>query len=164
MENGQAPDMGEIGENHRRGIAVTLALLDEMLCDIERGARGMVMAGPIYRENDDLTSGQKDDILREIEALREHISGIRDALSLEPRVWNSSVSISSKCSCFWENLVELESRRLWRYGEVPEGFAAGFDPKVEALIRGLEAISRAARRNMGCESGPDGPGCRHVQG
>lgn len=134
-----------ISDNHLRGIAATVILLDEMLCDFERWSKGCVMQGPLYREFDDLTPEQKQGILVEIEALRAQLSHLRDELGIEPKVHSVALTIWSKCAWFWSYLVELESKHLKGYGELPGDFAAWFDPKVEAMIERLNAISEISR-------------------
>ena len=135
-----------ISENHRWSIASTLVLLDEMLCEFERLARGQVSRGLLYEEVDDLSAQQKQDLLAEIEALRDLVAEIQSELALEGVRKRVSSILWARCSHFWENLVELESRYLRRYGELSAEFASAFDPQVNALIEQLDAISQVLRR------------------
>lgn len=140
------PEDISIGENHRRGISSALTLLDEMLCDFERWAKGAAACGPLYSESNDLGPKQRQTILEEIEILRAMLVDFRDTLALPRKVERVAASIWFRSSLFWETLVELESKHLRRYGAVPPVFAADFDPKVKFLIKHLEAIADAAHR------------------
>ncbi|MBN1866693.1 hypothetical protein JW916_05330 [Candidatus Sumerlaeota bacterium] len=135
-----------IGDNHRRGISVTLTLLDEILCRFERWTKGRTAEGPLYSERNDLSDDRKEVILAEIAAIRAVVVRLRDELALEPKTERISTLIWSQCAWFWESLVELESKHLRRYGELAPGFAAFFDPQVAELIERMDEISRIARQ------------------
>jgi len=75
---------------------------------------------------------------------------IRSTLHLEVTVRSADKMIISSCSVLWASLVELESRRLLRYGAVPPGLAEYVDPRVETLNEHLRRIADivAARRSL----------------
>ena len=148
------PKANAISDNHRRSISSTLGLLDERLCRFERWAKCRTAKGPLYEERDDLDEDQKQAILAQIAAARAILAEMRDELGLKQQEASVRKLIGSQCAWFWESLVELESKHLNRYGEVPAGFATCFDPKVKLLIECLEAISAIARRTAGREGMP----------
>jgi hypothetical protein len=134
-------DIPIISDDHRRGISSTLVLLDEVLCRFERWAKNGTAKGPLYQERQDLSEEQRLAILDEIDSIRAAIADLRDELQLHRKVEGVATAIWFQCSWCWSLLVELESRRLKRYGELPAGFAAYFDPKVKVLIERMNAIS-----------------------
>jgi len=136
--------MWTLSENHRRGISSTLGLLDEMLCRFQRWADGEVSEGVLYRQENTLTSRQRQAILKEIAALRRLMVELRDSLGLEVRTQDVGSAIWSQSSAQWVALVELGAKYLRRYGDVPEGFSQYFDPKIEQMIDHLIAIAGAA--------------------
>ncbi|MBN2132734.1 MAG: hypothetical protein JW741_24755 [Sedimentisphaerales bacterium] len=148
------PKADAISDNHRRSISNTLGLLDERLCRFERWAKGLTAEAPLYRERDDLDESQKQAILAQIFAARATLGHMREEFGLDQQQASITKLIASQCDWFWEFLVQLESKQLNRYGEVPAGFAACFDPKVKFLIKCLEAISGIARRAAGHEGIP----------
>jgi hypothetical protein len=135
-----------ISENHRRGIESTLGLLDEMLCRFEQWARGSESRGVLYEEHNSLTARQRKQILGTIVSIREVMKTLRDDLNLEGKVQDVRTAIWSQSASFWEALVELESPRLKRYGDLPAGFAEYFDPKVDTLIELLRGFSETVQR------------------
>ena len=73
------------------------------------------------------------------------IKEIRNALNLEPSVHEVDKMIVGSCAVEWVSLVELESSRLRRYGEVPPGLGEYLDPKVNELNDDLREISRCSK-------------------
>jgi len=128
----------EMNENHRRGIATTLRLFDEMLCRFEEWARGREIHSVLYEEKNGLSVEQREQLLQETAALRELLRRFRDDLSLSPGVQYAENDIWGGCSGFWENLVELESKHLRRYGDVSPALSEYMDRNVPGLITGLE--------------------------
>jgi hypothetical protein len=142
-----------ISENHRRSIAGTLGLLDEMLCRFEGWIHhGQRAKGVLYRESDTLTADQHIAIQSEIDALRKMLRELRDDLCLETKTQDVAIAIWSQTSAFWETLVQLGTRYLRRYGDMPEGFGEYFDPQVERMIEHVMRIAGAAGRRTHCLS------------
>ncbi len=138
-----------IGEAHRRGIATTLALLDEMLCRFRRWADGYVARGVLYEERGSLGRAQRKAIRGEIAAVRDLLEELRETLCLPVRTQDTRDAVWSQASAYWEAIVELDSRRLRRYGDVPGELAEYLDPKVEELAARLLRIAATAGRHDG---------------
>ena len=130
----------EMNENHRRGIGTTLRLFDAMLCRFEEWARGREVHSVFYHEKNGLSPEQRRRLIEEIEALRMLLVRFRDDLGLNPSVEYAENDIWGGCSGFWENLVELESKHLRRYGDVAPELSRYMDEHVPELIVGLERI------------------------
>jgi len=129
-----------LGEAHRRGISVTLGLLDQALCEMESWAKGREVRSVLYEERNDLSEDQRREILREVEDLRGILRQIIDFLGLRSTRRGAREEIWARCSGLWESLVELEGKYLRRYGEVPPKLAEYMDSQVAALIEGLQRI------------------------
>lgn len=136
-----------LSDNHRRGISSTLWVLDEMLCQFERWARGVTCEGVVFGEHDDMSEDQARAILAEVTSMRAVMTELREDLALKHRKKSAVKSISAQCSWFWESLVDLKSQRLGRYGDVPQDFAAYFDPRIQVLIDHLHSIAESSRRS-----------------
>jgi hypothetical protein len=130
-----------ISENHRRGIATTLGLLDETLCRFAPWAHGSEAHGVLYEERNSLTAGQREQLLATIASIREVMKSLRDDLKLDKRLLDVRTTVWSESSSRWEALVELGTGHLKRYGDMPAGFAEYLDPKVEAIIQLLRRFS-----------------------
>jgi len=56
----------DISPNHRKGISVALTSLDEMLCAVEAWARGREAQGVLYRAQNTLSPGRREQLLTEV--------------------------------------------------------------------------------------------------
>jgi len=140
-----------LSENHKRGISSTLALLDEMLCRFERWSKGEQAEGVLYLERNMLTAQQRR-ILAEVGAVRVPLAELRESLGLAVKTQAVGRAIRSESSAYWEALVELGTKYLRRYGEMPDGFGEYFDPKVEQIIGHMTRIAAAAAGSKGPDS------------
>jgi len=131
----------QIGENHERGISVTLYLLDQALCEFEQWAQGRQVRSVLYEVRNTLSVEQRRRILDEIAHMRQILVEIRDALALEGNIKSVVRVITAQCAVLWVHLVELEGKRLLRYGEPPLELANYLDPKVGDLIERLKNIA-----------------------
>jgi len=107
-----------MSENHRRGISVTLGLLEQALCEFEEWAKGREVRSVLYEEHNDLAEGQREEILREVESMRRVLRQMKHFLDLKDICRSAKGEIWARCSALWEGLVELEGKYLKRYGEV----------------------------------------------
>jgi len=130
--------------NHKSGIETTLSLLDEALLDFEGWAHGRENRSILYEERNLLSEDQRERILIQVQKIRGILAELRDQLDLQPKTDNIAKLILSRCSYLWVTLVELESKRLRRYGEPPEGLAEYLDPRTAQLIDSVKEISRIA--------------------
>jgi hypothetical protein len=133
-----------LGENHRRAIGTVLVLLDEMLCDFEAYAKGRELHGLLYHQRNRLSPKQRQAILDEVGRIRAVLMELQESLGLNPRVEDVSQEIWGRGSMFWESLVETKTKYLRRYGETPPGIEQCLDPRIEAIIEHLDAITRIA--------------------
>ena len=146
-----------LGDNHRRGIATALWLLDQMLCEFEEYARGREARSVLYQERNTLSASQKRGLLAEIKQMREVMREIKDTLVLETRVESVADKIWGHGSGFWEILVETTSRYLRRYGDAPAGLAEYLDPRMEVLIQHLRNLTELAGGRPGGKAPPVKP-------
>jgi hypothetical protein len=130
-----------MSENHIRGISATLTLLDKALCDFDRWAHGHAVRSVLYRIRNPLLPVQRKTIAEEVAEMKAMLEEIRTTLNLNETVRSADRMIVASCSTLWVSLVELESRRLTRYGELPTGLAEYLDPRVAILNSRLRRIS-----------------------
>jgi hypothetical protein len=133
----------QVSDNHRRIIGVTLALLDEMLCQFERWIGGSHAESVLYVEHDALSDGQRRIIGEHLVSMRRVLGELRDQLDLPVRRHEVSAEIWSRASAFWENLAELGGKHLRGYGEPSPAMLAVLEPRVAQLIEALNAIVAA---------------------
>jgi len=124
-----------------------LALLDKALCEFERWAKNDETRSVLYEIRNTLSEDQQNGILTEVSAMRKVLLELKVALNLEPTVRSVPKMIAGSCAVLWASLVELETKRLRRYGEVPPTLSEFLEPQVPILIDRLHRIGRLARRD-----------------
>ena len=146
----------ELGENHKRSVTTTLALLDEMLCEFDEYARGRERHGVVHRERNTLTGPQRKGIRAEIAAMRKTIRELKETLNLPDEPADVAHHIWGRASAFWEVLVETESKHLRRYGEVDPALKDYLDPRIQALIEHLLTLVDLSRTSASARAAPPG--------
>jgi len=129
-----------MSSGHRRGIAATLVLLDEVLCDVTEWASGRSRRSVLIREDNDLSAGQRARLIAIVENARRLLAGAADRLGLEPETRYVSSSVWSACITARLGVAELASRHLNRYGEVPPELVDYMDDLSAALLRELDRM------------------------
>ena len=152
-----------LSETHKRSIAVSLGLLDERLGYFEEIARGREVRSVMRHEVNRLSPSQRKKLLAEIARMRGFLQEIKETLGLDAKTVDLAREIWASSLAFWEVLVETEAKYLRRYGDIPAGLGKYLDPKIEALIEGLSALSEIASDGEGqkerdAEGGPSGSG------
>jgi len=132
----------EVGPNHRRGITSTLACLDEVLCDIDQMLDRGEYRSEFYVERNTLSELQKQEVKREIVAIRQLLAEVRERLDLEPVTRDVGTFISGTCMMQWESLIELQGRYLKRFGTPSRQLVDFLDPISEEIVRHLDQIVR----------------------
>lgn len=130
-----------LSESHNRGISVTLSLLDKALYEFAYWAEGHQVRSVLYEIQNELSPSQQENILAEIAEMRATLQDLRDELDLENQVRTVKKMILGSCGVLWASLLELEGKRLGRYGDVPPGLTEYLEPRVATLIQKVRKIS-----------------------
>ena len=136
----------EVGLNHKRIITITLAMLDEFLCECDLWARGRQVQSVLYRESNSLTAEQRERLAQSVESLRAELTEVRETLGLETKAQEASDSIRAACYLLWESLVEIQGKYLRGYGEPPAKLVSYLDPKSMDMIALIQDIIETVRR------------------
>jgi hypothetical protein len=130
-----------LSDNHRRTLSTTLSMLDEMLCDFEERSRDADREAILFRRTNTLMPAELQVIDDEAARMRALLRELREDLHLTGAVRDVRTSIRSRAFVFWENLHDLETRRLKAYGDVPDGLAEYLDPRLRELNLHLMRIA-----------------------
>lgn len=141
-------EQGSLGfsEAHLRGISATLGKVAQSLCDFEDYANGRAHRGPLFREINALSAGQKEVLQEEIREIRRLIAEIQAAFPLTPIDQAVHKIIWATCAVLREWVIELESRYMARYGPFDPSAAEFLDPRVKEIEARLRRISGAISR------------------
>lgn len=133
-----------MSENHIRAISTTLSLLDQELWKFDQWTNGLEARCILHETRNTLSAGQRQLIAERVARMRTILQEIRDTLGLESSVRLVTKLVVSSCAFQWASLVDLESSRLRRYGELPPGLGEFLDPMVRSLNEELGRISQIA--------------------
>jgi hypothetical protein len=136
----------DLSDTHRRGIGATLKVLDEVLCGFEQWAEGREVDSVLYSARNGLSAEQRQTMRSEIADIRETLVEVQRTLRLERTVEEVTNIIRGECAILWSNLVELESKRLGRYGPPPPDLGEYLDPKVAKLIAHVNRIVETVKK------------------
>ena len=136
----------DLTDTHRRGIGAALKVLDEVLCGFEQWAAGRAVHSVLYSERNDLSAEQRETMRSEIAGIRETLAELRSILRLEGTVEDVRNIIRGECAILWSSLVELESKRLGRYGPPPPDLGEYLDPRVAKLIAHVNRIVETVKK------------------
>ena len=152
-------------QNHRRRLSAVLSGLDETLALFERMAGGKTYRGPMFREEQSLSPGQRRAVLREVAAIRQVLVEVKAELGLDERAEHTARQVWAQCSVLWESLCELQPRHLRQYSAVPRRLAEYLTPRVDDLIAAVVRIQRIACPKEAPESpDDDGPAPEGAEG
>ena len=113
----------EMTDQHRRGISVTLVLLDQNLCRIERWAEGREAQSVMFSERNELHPDQRQNLLNKVAELRQQIADIKHRCGLTEEASSVVNSIFTICYGMRDDLVDLEPTFMKRYGEIGDDFS-----------------------------------------
>ena len=133
-----------INDDQRRAVAITLALLDATLCQLEQWGKGRQARSVLYKEENLLLPAQRRHLLREIAGMRTVLEELQDVLRLPGQLQTATDDIWSRCAECRESLMELEGGKLRGYGEVSHGLRRLLDENIPLLLQRLDRITSAA--------------------
>lgn len=143
----------EVTENHRRVISITLALLDERLCNIEAWILGREENGVLYKEENKVTREQRESIRNEIKAIRNILAELKDTLTLFPRTMDSTTAIRGACYAVMEPLCELDPKHLAGYGKPGDFMLSYFEPRRKEILAHVEKVLQVVSRGNVSDKG-----------
>lgn len=138
-----------LSESHRRGIAATLGLLDEMLCLIDDWAAGRERRGVLYQERNNLSPAQRETLLERTASLRKRLDTARRELALPVRSCDALTDIWSRCGAARETIMELEGRHLRRYGRLTPEQERYMDALSSEVLEGVDGLLAALEEKRG---------------
>lgn len=117
----------------RRSLEITLRLFEEELREAETCLQVSQVNGILYKRKLSLPLEQRQAAQLKITAALEQIASLARKLVLEPEVQDLARLIRSQMSRNWANLLDVQSDKLNRYGDVDPGLTTVIDPAIHNL-------------------------------
>lgn len=131
----------EMTDQHRRGISVTLVMLDQNLCRIARWAEGREAQSVMFEERNELRPDQRTQLLEQIAELRTKIAQIKECCGLKEEAASVVNSIFTICFGLRDDLVDLEPTFMRRYGELSSELAEFLDGASKEILQKMDGLA-----------------------
>ena len=118
-----------------RSVTITLRTFEEDLLYAQAWLHDAEENGILYRRNLSLSPESRSIAQERINAALERIGLLAREFGLECEVENSANLIRSMMSVNWANLLDTQSAKLKRFGEVDPGLESVLDPPVGQLAQ-----------------------------
>jgi hypothetical protein len=121
-----------LSENHRRSVASSLFIIEELLYEIEN-----VLSNPsngyFLKLNNDISDQKRKEYYNIINETRQIIRHLAVKYELSVKTFTISRFIESRKMKMWEVISDTMSKRLKGYGEFPAEYAYEFDNDINRL-------------------------------
>ncbi len=137
--------MDLLDEYQKRGLTVTLRVVEEIIHDIERTLTEGERHGIFKDMRDDIQADNKAEILSKLPVIRERITDVKDAFGLEKIYRENTNEVLGRLNFCWEILIGSKAKGLAGYGSVSKGLDEVLDPQMDAIIKLIEEITKVLK-------------------
>ena len=123
-----------LNENQKRAVYITLAMVDEMLSELERLSLNQSISGVLHRMDTSLTEPQQQKMFVLIHQAREEMKRIAETFQFQPKIRKIQPKISGILTIMWNDLEDIKSSKLKGYGTVDPQLKETLDPHLDRLI------------------------------
>ena len=146
----------EMTDQHRRGISVTLVMLDQNLCRIARWAEGREAQSVMFEERNELRPDQRIQLLEQVTELRAKIAQIKECCGLKEEAASVVNSIFTICFGLRDDLVDLEPAFMRRYGELSAELADFLDGASKEILQRMDSLAAIVKSRKQEENQAEG--------
>ena len=132
----------QLSEPYCRVLSSALSIIEEMLFELDDLLECQRIGSIFTDVVNTLDSEHRQLIYEEVESMRHKLRNIKTTLDLKSTTVNNTALISSRCGKIWEILCDLETKRLRRYGEPPDGLSDYLDCRIRELISSIERVTK----------------------
>jgi hypothetical protein len=131
-----------LNPHHRRGLGITLRMLEETLDRIEFLLGATPVSGVLYEVTNPYTMSEREEMRRRAAEARQVLRQCRERWGLEMEQTALDAVIRSEMSVLWADLEDCRPTKLRRYGDVPPSSAHEIHHVIENLIRLTQDFGR----------------------
>ena len=145
--------MSEIKLNpaQRRSVTIVLMNFEKQLRHAQYWLQGYEENAFLYKRYLQISETQKRKIKDKIENCLVRLEQLATDLDLEQSEENVASLIRGEFSISWADLVDLQSRKLKRYGKTDPSLAKNFDPDIRELARTAFELSTILNQGLPVE-------------
>jgi hypothetical protein len=121
--------------SQRGSVVVSLKMLEENLRLTAAWLDGREDNGILYRRKLNLSPAKQLAAQQRVASALETIDILAKKIGLEPEVEDPAGLIRGEFSVSWANLIDTQSRKLKRYGDVNPELKSVLDPAIQRLAQ-----------------------------
>ena len=134
----------EISRNHKTRLSVSMEVLENTICDVERIIKSSNQEKTMSETVNNLPPWERALILKCIEEIKGSINYVAQNLDLNKRKEETRSLILGAMTIERVSLEEIKSKGLRGYGEVPDDLREFLDPQVDKMMALVDEICQIA--------------------
>jgi len=124
-----------LNPDQRRSVAIVLKMFEENLRQTAAWLDGAEANRILYRRKLKPSLARRQSAQHRIAAALEQIATLAKETGLEPEVEDPAGLIRGEMSVNWANLIDTQSGKLKRFGDVDPGLESVLDPAIQRLAQ-----------------------------
>lgn len=129
-----------LNEYQKRGVSVTLRIVEERINDIEQILNSKAYTGILYDTNCNISPEKKEEILKRVSFIKDRILYLSQKSDLTKERRKATSEIFGKLSYCLEIIDNIRAKQLERYGNITNGLDSVLDPHLDIMINLLLEI------------------------
>jgi hypothetical protein len=122
-----------LNEYQKRGLSITLRIVEETMQDIERILHNGTYTGILYDMKSNIPLEFKEEILKRTSLIKERIKIISKIFDLTKERREVIHEIFGKLPHCLEIIEDVKAKKLKRYGDVSRGLDNALDPQLNIV-------------------------------
>jgi hypothetical protein len=124
-----------LNPDQRRSVTIVLRMFEENLRQAEAWLQDAEVNGILYQRKLNLSPARRQAAQQRVAAALEQVAALAQEIGLEPEVEDPAGLIRGELSVSWANLIESQSSKLKRFGDVNPGLESVLDPAIQHLAQ-----------------------------
>lgn len=122
-----------LNEYQKRGLSITLRIVEETMQDIERILQNGTYIGILYDMKCSISPECKEEILKRAAVIKDRIKIISKIFDLKKEYREVIHEIFGKLPHCLEIIEDAKAKKLKRYGDVQNGLDNALDPQLNII-------------------------------
>jgi len=122
-----------LNEYQKRGLSITLRIVEETMQDIERILHNGIYTGVLYDMKCSIPLEVKEEILKRASVIKDRIKTLSKIFDLKKEHREITHEIFGKLPHCLEIVEDVKAKKLKRYGDVSHGLDKALDPQLNII-------------------------------
>lgn len=122
-----------LNEYQKRGLSITLRIVEETMQDIEYILHNGIYTGILYDMKSSISLEVKEEILKRASLIKDRIKTLSRIFDLQKEHREIAHEIFGKLPHCLEIVEDAKAKKLKRYGDVSHGLDKALDPQLNII-------------------------------